>query len=299
MSKKNDPGIYMITNRKNGKVYIGQSTNANQRLSNHKCILDNGNHKVSKMQEDYNNAKDFFSFEVIERCSECELDELEKQYIAKYRADNSDYGYNTEAGGFHNRQMSEKTKRKLSERFSNGRANFLGKKHTAESLERMSKAHKGVKPSAETRAKMSEAQRKRPPASEHTRKLISEAKSGANHHFFGKHLSEEHRRKISETENGAGNPMYGKKQTDHAKRIIAIKQYAPVVCIETGILYESMESASKKTGISRPSIGQVCRGNHKKAGGLHWRYATESESETLKNELLLLANEDAILIPET
>ena len=298
MSKKKDPGIYLMKNNRNGKVYIGQSMYLDWRLSLHMYMLRKGNHKNAEMQKDYDSDNRYFSFEVIERCPEDRLDDLEKKYIAAYNADSPDFGYNIEPGGFHDRKMSEKTKKKLSERFSGGRASFLGKKHTAESLEKMSKAHKGVRPSAETRAKMSEAQKNRPPASEHTRKLISEAKSGVNHHYYGKHLSEEHRRKISETEKGAGNPMYGKKQTDHAKRIIAIKQYAPVVCIETGILYESMESASRKTGISRPSIGQVCRGNHKKAGGLHWRYATESESETLKNELLLLENEDAILITE-
>lgn len=298
MMKKKDPGIYIIINRQNGKVYIGQSMYVNWRLSHHKCILNTGNHKVVEMQNDYNSAKDSFSFEVLERCSDGELDELEKKYIAKYGADIPGYGYNTEPGGFHNRRMSEKTKKKLSDRFSNGRANFFGMKHTDESREKMSKSHKGVKLSAETRAKMSESQKNRPPASEHTRKLISEAKSGANHHYFGKHLSEEHRRKISETEKGVGNPMYGKKQTDHAKRIIAIKHFSPVVCVETGILYESLESASKKTGVSRSSIGQACRGNYKKAGGLHWRYATESESKTLKNELLLLESKSETLIPE-
>lgn len=49
----------------------------------------------------------------------------------------------------------------------------------------------------------------------------------------------------------------------------------PVICIETGIRYYGAQAAADATGIQRSSIGRVCRGNQKTAGGYHWRYANE------------------------
>ena len=46
----------------------------------------------------------------------------------------------------------------------------------------------------------------------------------------------------------------------------------PVKCIETGIIYPSICEAVRKTHIR--NIGECCRGNRRKAGGLHWEYAT-------------------------
>lgn len=61
--------------------------------------------------------------------------------------------------------------------------------------------------------------------------------------------------------------MYG---TPSSKRI-------PVVCVETGIVYESFNRASIATGAPRTTIGQCCMGKLLTSGGLHWRYATDTE----------------------
>ena len=45
-----------------------------------------------------------------------------------------------------------------------------------------------------------------------------------------------------------------------------------VLCVETGVIYDSCRNASKKTGINRKCIGRACTGKQKTAGGYHWMY---------------------------
>ncbi|MBE6146928.1 MAG: hypothetical protein E7168_01180 [Firmicutes bacterium] len=51
-------------------------------------------------------------------------------------------------------------------------------------------------------------------------------------------------------------------------------QYIPkkVLCIETGIVYDSVGDAFKCTGINKTVIWNVCNNRRKTAGGYHWRY---------------------------
>ena len=46
-----------------------------------------------------------------------------------------------------------------------------------------------------------------------------------------------------------------------------------VICIETGIIYESAREASKCTGVSYKSISTVCLGKRKSTKGFHWKFA--------------------------
>lgn len=52
------------------------------------------------------------------------------------------------------------------------------------------------------------------------------------------------------------------------KRKMATKN--PIICIETGIVYESIKDCRRKTGIHH--IAEACKGIRKIAGGYHWRY---------------------------
>lgn len=50
----------------------------------------------------------------------------------------------------------------------------------------------------------------------------------------------------------------------------------PVLCIETGVIYESASAAARATGVDHSSISRVARGapRYKTAGGFHWEYVT-------------------------
>ena len=53
---------------------------------------------------------------------------------------------------------------------------------------------------------------------------------------------------------------------------IDYSQAKKVMCIETGIVYDSAKHASMQTGVSKHSIAGCCTGRRKTSGGLHWKY---------------------------
>lgn len=96
MSKKNISGIYAITNKVNGKKYIGSSKSVYYRWrSSHLCTLRNGNHYNRHLQFAWNKYKeDSFVFEVLEECEKSMLLEREGYWIEKTRSWEREFGYN-------------------------------------------------------------------------------------------------------------------------------------------------------------------------------------------------------------
>lgn len=95
-------GIYKITNLINNKVYIGQSKNIEMRWNRHKTGPFNPNNNS------YNSALyrairkyrlENFTFEVIEKCEEKDLNEKEIFWIRYYDSHNKNKGYNLTGGG--------------------------------------------------------------------------------------------------------------------------------------------------------------------------------------------------------
>ena len=96
-------GIYKIENQINGKIYIGQSINIEERWKRH--LSDSQLDKVSKTGTVIHKAinkygSQNFDFSVIEECEEKELDEREIYWIDFY--DSYYNGYNCTKGGSRN-----------------------------------------------------------------------------------------------------------------------------------------------------------------------------------------------------
>lgn len=144
--------IYKITNKLNGKSYIGQSKEAERRFKMHKWRANNLTYTNTIYQAMRKHGVDNFSFEIIEECaSPEELNEAEKFWIAYY--DTYNRGYNmTEGGdkpplqtgkqcvlGYHH---TEDAKKRIGEA-AKGNTRAKGYRHTEEAKRRIAEAAKG------------------------------------------------------------------------------------------------------------------------------------------------------------
>jgi group I intron endonuclease len=96
---KPEPGIYKLTSLKNGKCYIGKSTNVKNRIADHfkstigiKSIADQAVHHAILKEGFWN-----WQIEIITYCDKDKLSELEKYYIEFFKA--QEFGYNKTGGG--------------------------------------------------------------------------------------------------------------------------------------------------------------------------------------------------------
>ena len=108
----------------------------------------------------------------------------------------------------------------------------------------------GFRRSAKTRLKMSLSAKKRyQNPDEHTKTSNSQK---------GKIISLESRLKMSIAKKGKPGPRSKK-----------------VICVETGMVFNSITEAAHNLNISRQSVRDVCHGKHKTAGGYHWKFFSE------------------------
>lgn len=197
--------IYKITNLRNGKMYVGQTTQQppERRWSQHQ----EGSRKNNKMaicraikKHGVNN----FKFEVIAKCYT--LDELNTQEIHYIATNNTlmPKGYNASKGG-DNYEKSPETCKKISD------ANKISQKGriiTKEAREKLRACNLGKKQSAETIAKKSAA-RKGVPWSERKRQSMA----GYNH-------SEETKQKMSTKQKGRQFSNETKQKMREAKQAV-------------------------------------------------------------------------------
>lgn len=88
-------GIYKITNKLNGKAYVGQSNNIQRRFNEHKRCGAKSRIPLDVAIQKY--GENNFSFEVLEICSIEELNKKESYWIETY--DTANKGYNCSLGG--------------------------------------------------------------------------------------------------------------------------------------------------------------------------------------------------------
>ena len=203
-------GVYQIVNQINSKCYIGSSIDINRRWTAHKNALNANKHKNPHLQNAWNKyGGDNFRFWILCFCCKDKTLEFEQFFL-----DTRHPEYNiakcaraSMLGKHHTKETREKLSRITKVYNKNFGCFWSGKHHTEKAKRKMSEVHKN--PSAETRQKMSKSQKGRHTSAEtrrkqseahknpsaETRRKISEAGKG-------RHLSEETKRKISEAHKG-------------------------------------------------------------------------------------------------
>jgi len=227
--------IYKVTNFKNNKVYIGQTTAKpwGERAYSH--LNGYGNDHMKNAVKKY--GKENFKVEVICVCPNQKLlDEWEIKYIAEYDSTNPAKGYNKESGGKNMGSPSEETRKKMSK---NSARYWKGKKHTEKACKKMRKAKLGKKHSKETIEKIRKSLTGRKFSEEHCKNL-SKALTGIKR-------SKETCEKIRKAQQGEKNNSV--KLTE--KKVISIRaEFKENV-------YGEYVRLARKYGVNPPAITNV------------------------------------------
>lgn len=240
--------IYMITNKLDGKKYIGQTKRDNPqiRIKEHLYEASNTNRNLHLYNAIRKYGIENFEITILEsNLEESELDKLEMYYIGKY--DTLENGYNNTigGGGVRGYHHTPETKTKISKSIKKCSAMY-----TEERAQKISLALKGV------------------PKSEEHKKHLSEARKGkytghANG-FYKKHHTRESKKKMHDSK---------------------IRYYVEQIDLDTGDIiniFDCVEDAAKYCINKEYTVAKLSSvmyriyytgvGNQKSAYGFGWNY---------------------------
>jgi group I intron endonuclease len=231
--------IYKITNKINGKIYVGKSTTNNENYFGSGISINRALVKY---------GKENFIREIIENClSEIELNEREIFWIEELKSTDKMVGYNITKGG------------------DGGNTRLMYDSNQL--LDYRNKLSDGVKNSEKyQKSIISKTGVKRPNHSLTMKDMYLKGKLKVGK--FTNEISNETKLKISEKNKG-------KKRTDDTKNKIAQSKYKPVLQFNGDRFVDeflSIDDASKKCGINRCGISDVCNGRQKTSGGFFWKF---------------------------
>jgi group I intron endonuclease len=242
LSKKS--GVYIITNTNNNKIYIGETTNLENRFIEHLRRLLSNRHANEHLQNAVNlYSIQSFRFDVLEFCEAKDTKKREHYWVVNLHALDKNKGYNIKPTDPNKINLrSKETSRKIYET-KKRKAEERGYWHSKESIERRKITRKGYKHSEETKEKIGikSLNRKLPNKSIEFKNFMSKLNKE-------KHLGGRNKRKII--------------------------QFTKDDCyIKT---WNSITEAAKELNVSIGSIGNCLTENSKQktCKGYKWKYET-------------------------
>lgn len=241
----NDYCVYVHTNKINGFRYVG--------ITQQKPEVRWQKGKGYQKQTVFWNAIkkygwDGFEHEVVASgLTPEEAWRLEQKLIAEYNSTDRNHGYNRSVGGESGAKGVEKNEKQR-------KAASIALKRQWKSQEFRERTIKRLLATCQTE----EAKKKR-----------AESRKGFK-------FSDETKRKMSKNRKGVKPPPFTPEHIQHIKDHHAGgADKRPVLCVEQNITYESINEASRATGINKKGISGCCRRveHYITAGGYHWQYA--------------------------
>lgn len=133
-------GVYVIQNLRTSKRYVGSSRNIKKRFQQHRIQLDENRHHSVLLQRAWNkHGSENFIFTKVLYCEKNDLLMYEQAFMDRYLPE---YNILKVAGSRLGATASPETRLKHSEAAKRTK-NFYGKKHTPESIEKISAGRKG------------------------------------------------------------------------------------------------------------------------------------------------------------
>lgn len=225
--------IYIIKNKLNSKVYIGQTKNSIEERFKQHCWFTSKQHKslISYAIRKYG-KENFYVESLGKYTTQEELNEAEQNYIHTYNSVQPN-GYNLQTGGSSYFEVSEETRKRLSKilkgipKPESFRQNMIGKKLPEEHRQAIGKALKGKK------------------FSKSHRENISKARTGKKH-------TEEYKQRMSKEKKGIPNFANRKPMSiEEGKLILSL--------LKQGV---SLQKISDKTGFSIRVVRNIKEGKH-------------------------------------
>lgn len=250
--KESKCGIYAIVNKVNNKMYVGRSVCIPSRWTAHQSKLRLNIHFNSHLQRAWNKyGEENFELIILEECKEEVLREREMHYIAFYKTQNEEFGYNYSAGGDGILHANEETRKKKSE---------SAKKYIRENPEK-----------AKIRMQHAIDAARRPEVLEKRRQNMLERYKNPEYlaKFRTMFQDEELKKKMTEI-----NRAHAKPLSPEAADKLASYSRKPVICVETGEWFRSIADATRSLP-GHVNIYGVLQGKKQTAGGYHWKYANK------------------------
>lgn len=148
----------------------------------------------------------------------------ERLFIGYWDSTNRNKGYNIEGGGNLNKEVSDETRKKMSESKQGNKHPWRGRRHTEESKRKMSKSHTGKNFSDEHRAK------------------LSKANSGKGNPLYGKRFTDDEKTAMM-----MAQPHKCEVQLINARTLEVVGEYS------------SVRDAERQTGVARYNIRRWCK----------------------------------------
>lgn len=269
-------GIYKITNKINGKCYIGQSNDIHRRWKQELAPNAKLNPHLARAFEKY--GIDNFEFEIIEECQRNQLNIREQFYIEIYNSIDPLLGYNKTKGGDGNLGrhfiMSDEQKEKI-------KTANTGRKYTDIQLENIRYAcqHK-IDPNQQViycyetnkyYLSIGKAAKELNICKDSIRHVIDGSANHALNYRFCK-ISDDINEFIESCQ---------KLDSYLNKHNITLKQYyirlakpnkKQVICIETNKIFESASDAARQMNLNKHCIIWCCNGKYKQTNNYHFKY---------------------------